>query len=212
MSGFFFPETYARFRPINDWIGATTPLYVAALTARAAGFRSSWVVAQVAWMVGLQLGSAVVMIGLAVWQLRPAFRRHEATPPRRKWFEGAMARKSQKVRPPRWYDRPDCGDDAMGWKERYFARTDVFTKMVVLPATVVVTVFLVLVVGIDESLVHAVSDVWHQGLRGLGERRRAGGTPPDLLGLVRGDLVTGGSPAPRPRASPSSARRTPGSA
>jgi hypothetical protein len=56
----------------------------------------------------------------------------------------------------------------MGWKERYFARTDVVTKLVVLPATVLVSVFLVLAVGIDESILRAFADLWNGGLRGWG--------------------------------------------
>ena len=116
-------------------------------------------------MVGLQLGSAALMILLAVWRLRPAFRRHEATQPRRKWFEG---KKNRPARAPRWWDRPECGEDAMAWKERHFARTDVLTKMVVLPATILVSVFIVLVVGLDEPIVRAFADLWQRGLRGWG--------------------------------------------
>jgi ABC-type transport system involved in multi-copper enzyme maturation permease subunit len=168
-----FPDTYGWIAPINDWVGATTPLFVyITIMMRVGPFGglASWtVVEQLAWMVGLQLGTAALFVWLAVWQLRPAFRRHEATQPRRKWFEG---KKIKKARPPRWYDRPECGGDAMGWKERHFARTDVFTKMVVLPATVVVTVFLVLVVGIDESLMQAFTNPWNQGLRGWGSSGR----------------------------------------
>ena len=118
-----------------------------------------------AWMVGLQLGMAALFVLLAVRQLRPTFRRHEATQPRRKWFAG---KKAKKARPPRWYDRPACGLDAMGWKERHFARTDVFTKMVVLPATVAVSVLLVLFVGIDESIWNAFAELWNRGLRDWG--------------------------------------------
>jgi ABC-type transport system involved in multi-copper enzyme maturation permease subunit len=170
-SGYFFPETYTWIKPVNAWIGATTPFFtwimVMERTGGGGGTFMAVAVEQLAWMVGLQLGTAALFVGLAVWQLRPAFRRHEATQPRLKWFEGKKAR-VPKVRPPRWYDRPDCGGDAMGWKERYFARTDVFTRMVVLPATVLITVFLVLIVGIDETLLQAVADVWGQGLGGWG--------------------------------------------
>jgi ABC-type transport system involved in multi-copper enzyme maturation permease subunit len=163
-----FPVMYGWIAPINNWVGATSPLVVyVTIMMRVGPFGrlSSWVAEQLAWMVGLQLGTAILLVWLAVWQLRPTFRRHEATQPRRKWFEG---KKIKKARPPRWYDRPECGGDAMAWKERYFSRTDVFTKLVVLPALVVVTVFLVLVVGIDESLIRAFTSIWNQGLRGWG--------------------------------------------
>ena len=149
-----FPVTSRWLRPINDWVGATTPMFVYVTTLMrmgGVGGLSNWLIEQITWMVGLQLGAAALLVWLAVWQLRPAFRRHEATPPRRKWFERAMAKKPRKARPPRWYDRPECGADAMSWKERHFARTDILTKLVVLPATILVTVFLVFFVVIDQD-------------------------------------------------------------
>lgn len=166
-----FPQTYPWIEPIVHWVGLTTPLYAfadAAMRMRGSRLITSLAVEQFAWMVGLQLGMAALMIALAVWRLRPAFRRHEATQPRRKWFEW-KDKASRASRPPRWLARPDCGDDAMGWKERHFARSDVFTKMVVLPSTVLVSVLLVLCVGIDESLLRTVSDLWTGRLRGWGQ-------------------------------------------
>jgi ABC-type transport system involved in multi-copper enzyme maturation permease subunit len=163
-----YPVTYAWIEPINTWVGATSPLLVYALTAIRSGRLASvnaYAVEQFAWMVGLQLGAAALMILVAVWRLRPTFRHHEATQPRRNWFE---RKKARRARAPRWWDRPECGGDAMAWKERYFARTDVFTKLVILPATILVSVFLALVVGIDESIVRAFSDLWHQGFRAWG--------------------------------------------
>jgi ABC-type transport system involved in multi-copper enzyme maturation permease subunit len=164
-----YPVTYRWIEPIVTWVGATSPLYVFAITTMRMGRFGGWnafAVEQFAWMVGLQLGSAAFLILLAVWRLRPAFRRHEATQPRRKWFEGRE--KARKVRDPRWWDRPECGDDAMAWKERYFARTDVLTKLVVLPATVFASVLLVLSSGIDESIPRAFTDLWERGIRGWG--------------------------------------------
>ena len=166
-----FPAAMAWIEPVNSWVGATSPLYVFATVAMrrmgGGGVINAWALQSFAWMVGLQVGTAVVLVGLAVWQLRPAFRRHEATQPRRKWFESA-GKAGRRSRPRRWYDRPDCGDDAMGWKERHFARSDILTKLVVLPATVLVSVFLILVVGIDESIPRAFADLWQRGLRGWG--------------------------------------------
>jgi ABC-type transport system involved in multi-copper enzyme maturation permease subunit len=167
-----YPLTYRWIEPVNTWIGATSPLFVyitSAISMRMARFTgfNDYMIEQFFWMVGLQLGAACLMILLAVWGLRPTFRRHEATQPRRKWFEGKQ-KKTRAARAPRWWDRPECGGDAMAWKERYFARTDIFTKLVVLPATVFVSIILVLRVGIDESLISAFSDLWHLGFRGWG--------------------------------------------
>ena len=169
-SPYFFPQTFKWIEPVVTWVGTTTPLFVYVSTMiriGPVGRLTGWVAEQLAWMVGLQLGTAALFVWLSVWQLRPTFRRHEATQPRRKWFEWKKT-KNRKVRPPRWYDRPECGGDAMAWKERYFARTDVFTKLVVLPATIFVSVLLVLAVGIDETLPRAFSDIWNRGLRGWG--------------------------------------------
>ena len=164
-----YPVAYSWIEPINTWVGATSPLFVYGTTmtrmGRMARGMAGLVVEQFLWMVGLQLGASALMILLAVWRLRPTFRRQEATQPRRKWFERKTARPA---RAPRWWDRPECGEDAMGWKERYFARTDIVTKLVVLPATVAVSVILVLSVGIDESLIRAFTDLWNGGFRGWG--------------------------------------------
>lgn len=169
------PFAYEWIGPINEWVGATSPLYVYVWplirrgVVRRVGL-SPWMFQDVAWMVGLQLAASAVLLGMAVWQLRPAFRRHEATQPRRRWFE---PRKARAPRPPRWYDRPECGGDAMTWKERYFARTDIFTKLFVLPATVLVSVALVMSVGLDESLIGAFADLWRKGWRGWGSDNNA---------------------------------------
>ncbi len=164
-----FPRAYAWIEPVNTWVDATCPmsLYVSTMMRRGFGPGAmAWLPGQFAWMVGLQLGSAAMMILVAVWQLRPTFRRQEATRPRRKWFgEGKEGRPRARRR---WWDRPDCGEDAMSWKERHFARTDVFTKLVVLPATILVSTILVLYIGLDEGIPRAFSDMWGRGLRGWG--------------------------------------------
>ncbi|WP_435011333.1 ABC transporter permease subunit [Tundrisphaera lichenicola] len=163
-----YPATYSWIEPVVDWVGATCPLtlYVRTMMFMGRTTRGPWAMVEpFAWMVGLQLAGAGLMILLAVWQLRPTFRRHAEARPRRGWFgradRGPRARR-------RIWDRPECGDDAMGWKERYFIQTDAFTRMVVLPATVLVSVVLILVVGIDETLRNAFVDLWRAGLSGWG--------------------------------------------
>jgi len=51
----------------------------------------------------------------------------------------------------------------MLWKERHFARTDVFTKLAVLPATILLTVYVIRYWQFDETVVHSFSAVWHYG-------------------------------------------------
>ncbi len=170
-----FPGAYAWIEPINTLVGSSSPLwayYHLALRQRWGGasiwspLGRAYTIEVFLWMIGLQLGAAALMVLGAVWRLRPAFRRHEATQPRRKWFGDRAARRP--ARAPRWWDRPACGEDAMLWKERYFARTDVFTKLVVLPATVFLSVVLILGSGLDESLLKTLGDLRTQGLRGWG--------------------------------------------
>jgi ABC-type transport system involved in multi-copper enzyme maturation permease subunit len=108
------------------------------------------------WMVGLQVGAGVLFILIAAWRLRPVFRRQEESRPRHTWF-------AARVRPTRWLNRPECGSDAMLWKEKHFVRTDVFTKLVVLPATIVLTVYVILGAEFDETFIHSLSAVWSRG-------------------------------------------------
>jgi len=168
-----FTTAYSWVEPVNTWVGATSPLWVWIRVIFRTGFgapramtpMTGWIIfEQVAWMVGIQVASAALMILLAVWRLRPAFRRHEATQPWRNWFGSRKARRpARSGRRPRWWDRPACGGDAMLWKERHFARTDVFTKLVVLPATILVSTILILISEIDESLGRAFVNFWRGG-------------------------------------------------
>ena len=107
-------------------------------------------------MMGLQCALGVLFLLIAGWQLRPTFRRQEDRRPWTTWFSG-------KVRRPRWLRRPECGADAMLWKERHFARTDLFTKLVVLPATILLTVSVFLGAGFDEKVMRSFSSVWRHG-------------------------------------------------
>jgi len=108
------------------------------------------------WMVGLQVAAGVFFLVCAMVQLRPTFRRQETSARRLAWF-------SPRQRPPRWLRRPDCGDDAMLWKERHCVRTDVFTKLFVLPATILLTVGVILVSRLDENVVRCFKELVHAG-------------------------------------------------
>ena len=160
-----YPVAYSWIEPVNTLVGATSPLHVYVLTMMRIGAAGrsfgANIVVQVAWMAGLQLATAALMILIAVWRLRPTFRRHEATQARRTWF---ARKEGQPGRRRRWWDRPECGEDAMAWKERHFAgNSDIFTKLVVLPATILVSVFMALVVGVDETIPRAFTDLWNGG-------------------------------------------------
>ena len=160
-----YPEFYRWFEPANEWIQLTGPLGLMVMI-RGAGPRPQIAPAAVVsssfdlycWMVGFQLGAAAIFILIASWRLRPVFRRQEESRPRVTWF-------APRARRPRWLNRPECGSDAMLWKERHFARTDVFTKLVLLPATIILTVYVILGARFDETVVHSFRAVWSVGYR-----------------------------------------------
>jgi ABC-type transport system involved in multi-copper enzyme maturation permease subunit len=163
---FVFPQTYRWFGPVNEWLMATTPLsiplsYMYLAVPRPPGrfpgaMPPSALVDQLAWMVGLEFVLGILFLAIAAWRLRPTFRRQEESRRWLTWFSPEMRR-------PRWLRRPECGADAMLWKERHFARTDVFTKLVVLPATIVLSVCVILGGGFDEKVVRSFDVVWQHG-------------------------------------------------
>jgi ABC-type transport system involved in multi-copper enzyme maturation permease subunit len=163
-----FPGLYRWIGPASDWVATTTPVSLLLWTQpfyrmRFLGMRAGLPPAffdQFLWMMGLQCALGMLFLLIASWQLRPTFRRQEESQPRVRWF-------SRKLRRPRWLGRPQCGTDAMLWKERHFARTDLFTKLVVLPATILLTVFVIISGDFDEKVVRSLSSVWYRGYTAL---------------------------------------------
>jgi ABC-type transport system involved in multi-copper enzyme maturation permease subunit len=159
-----YPQAYLWFGPVNDWVLAASPLSLWVWNMRSImGRRMPAAVGgpyalldPFIWMVGLQFAAGAFFLLIAVWQLRPTFRRQEES-------SGRLFGFASKLRRPRWLSRPTCGADAMLWKERHFARTDVFTKLAVLPATILLTVCVLLGGGLDESVPRSFSAVWHRG-------------------------------------------------
>ena len=88
-----YPNFYQWFAPCNEWIQNTGPL---GLMVMIRGGRPMPMMAPGAvvssffdlycWMVGLQLGAALIFILIASWRLRPVFRRQEESRPRITWF------------------------------------------------------------------------------------------------------------------------------
>ena len=158
-----YPGVYLWIEPASKWAATTTPVslllwtqyYGRLLLARRVGPPPPFL-DQFLWMMGLQCALGVLFLLIAGWQLRPTFRRQEESRPWVNWF-------LRKARRPRWLARPECGTDAMLWKERHFARTDLFTKLVVLPATILLTVTVLLGGDFDEKVTSSFSSVWHHG-------------------------------------------------
>jgi ABC-type transport system involved in multi-copper enzyme maturation permease subunit len=158
-----YPNFYLWFEPVNEWLEITGPLglmtvtrrYTArALAAPATTFPTFF--ETYCWMVGLQVGAAIIFLRIAAWQLRPVFRRQEESQPRLAWLNVGTRR-------PRWLNRPECVSDAMLWKEKYFTRTDVFTKLALLPATIILTVYVILGARFDETVIASFSQAWTRG-------------------------------------------------
>ena len=170
---------YQWIRPVNTWLVATSPFGVILNTRGGTLPSLTSVTRDFAWMVGLQLGAAAFFLFLAVWRLRPVFRRQEETPARRTWFGSTGARQRRR----RWLDRPQCGNDAVLWKERYFAPADIFTKLVLLPAIVCVTLPLALITEVQGGVGQIIVDFWQNGLGAAGFVRE------DLLWALRLDVA-----------------------
>jgi ABC-type transport system involved in multi-copper enzyme maturation permease subunit len=112
----FWARVYAWIGPVNDWIAASSPFSLVTWFAAP----SVTFVRALFWMIGLQLVYATLFVGLAVARLRPVFRK-----------EGEGSRRFAGLsRGRRLLPRPDCGADAMLWKERYVSRTSAVTKLV----------------------------------------------------------------------------------
>lgn len=126
---FAFPGTiwtriYGWLSPVVEWVGWSSPLYMlmrSAMLGRATG--AGWYQA-VLWMAGLQLAFGTMMTTLAVVRLRPVFRKEGARP--------GWRGKAGRVAVRRIFPRPDCGDDAMLWKERHVSRSGMLTRIMML--------------------------------------------------------------------------------
>ncbi len=68
------------------------------------------------------------------------------------------------MRKPRFLAHPPCGDDPISWKERYFAPVDRFTRIVLLPAIIVITLPLALVTEVDGRLSGFFAELWRDPL------------------------------------------------
>jgi hypothetical protein len=153
-----YSRAYQWISTVNTWLVATSPfgLIFSVPVRGRTGSSLSLMTTDFAWMVGLQLGAAALFLFLAVWRLRPVFRRQEETPARRTWFGSTGARQRRR-------DRPQCGNAAVLWKERYFAPSDIFTKLVLLPAIVCVTLPLALITEVQGSVGQIIVDFWQHG-------------------------------------------------
>lgn len=158
---FVFPNAAPWFDTFNNPILATNPVDLAfdGLGRRMMRGPRTPLIDRFLMMLRLQAAAGVLFLTLAVLLLRPMFRRFEAEPRRLTWFRAGRKR-------PRWLSRPACGKDAVLWKERHFARTDIVTKLIVLPAIIVLTVGVVLFGELDALVLLAIRAFWENGYHG----------------------------------------------
>ena len=76
---------YFWIKPLNDWLVDMTPSGLWVRSWFYMGLTAPLMLAQFVWMVGLQLAGAALFLLLAIWRLRPTFRRQEEMTGRRRW-------------------------------------------------------------------------------------------------------------------------------
>jgi ABC-type transport system involved in multi-copper enzyme maturation permease subunit len=119
-----WPRVWRWFQPISEWILATNPFYTLMQALNRFGAGGPALLARFLFMAALQVGFGMAFVVLALWRLRPIFQAQGGEVKRPSWFE-------RRVRRPRFLLRPDCGDDPMLWKERYFTRSGKLVRWVV---------------------------------------------------------------------------------
>jgi ABC-type transport system involved in multi-copper enzyme maturation permease subunit len=160
----FWPAPWPR---ISQWVGPwleyvaiTSPVY---LLAPRVFLSPSTLETTAAWGMGLQVSYGTMFITLAAARLRAASR-DDGT---RRGLAGKIASFARKRR---WFPRPECGDDAMLWKERYVARTGGMTKAVL--GLVVVALLGLMGYWLVEFLNPALAEMWDDGYFHVGNARR----------------------------------------
>ena len=118
--GGIFVSIYELVKPVNDFIGLSSPLFVFIDVGMRFASRLSFV-NEFLKMAALQSVLGVVLIAYAILRLRPLFRSDHDLRRTRFSLLGAKAR--------RLLPRPVCGDDAMLWKEMYVSKTTMRSKI-----------------------------------------------------------------------------------
>ncbi|AGA30451.1 ABC transporter permease [Singulisphaera acidiphila] len=129
--GPLWTQAYQWIKPVNDWIAPTSPFNAFIVMSRLGSGNADAILHFCGWMMGLQTAYGLLFVVIAVLRLRGINRREG---------EGRMtAQLTALRRGGRLLPRPECGDDAMMWKERYVSRTSLVTKI-----AMIVIVFMVL--------------------------------------------------------------------
>jgi ABC-type transport system involved in multi-copper enzyme maturation permease subunit len=148
MAGGRWLQAYEIIKPVNDVLRWSGPLYWLDANARYSPM-ATWL-----WMIGLQAGFALAFVLLAIVLLRPVARRDSVGAPRPGWQYAARGGL-------RFLPRPEIGDDAMFWKERYVSRTSGVVKIV--GGLILLVVCAVLAYGTYQFAAPAFEELWKNG-------------------------------------------------
>ncbi|WP_435007037.1 ABC transporter permease subunit [Tundrisphaera lichenicola] len=149
-------------RPALEYLAVTSPLFLGMGPSSVTAWGGS-PEASAAWGMGLQLLYGTIFISIAAARLRSVSRDDGA----RRGLSGRIASFARKQS---WMPRPDCGDDAMLWKERYIARTGGMTKTVL--SIVGLALLGLLAYWVVEFARPAWTELMSQGYSTLGSARR----------------------------------------
>ncbi len=149
-----WPSIYPWIAPAMQYVAITSPFYlISPMSFRNPG----GVVTTIFWGMGLQVAYGTIFLILAAFRLRPSSRNEGG--------HGRLADLSRVLgRRRRWLGRPECGDDAMLWKERFVSRTGGVTKAVMALVGLVIVGLIAyssydfLRPAVAELMVHGYSD------------------------------------------------------
>ena len=165
---------------VNAWIMASSPLGVGMKLAMGVG-ASSGLLDSVAWMCGLQLSGAILLLAGSILRLRSAYRAN-VSGEIRAWNRA----QSRLVK--RFWSRPEVGDDPILWRERYTSRDNRFTR--ILGSLINLSVLAGLAYGVYYYGKPALREVWNHGYRSGGTTQ----TRPEFNLFIRifmtGDGIT----------------------
>lgn len=146
---------YEYVRPVNEWLGASSPWFVT-ISQMGVFWSGTSYQETIFWMIGLQVGYGILLATYSVVRLRPIYRKDRSMSPRRGLGRFLPRR--------RLIPRRGCGDDAMLWKECLVSRgarsTRVFSVLLFLLLGAYV-VYLVVDFGKP-----ALIELWNQGYGG----------------------------------------------
>jgi ABC-type transport system involved in multi-copper enzyme maturation permease subunit len=166
MAGGRWVQVYEWIKPVNDVLRWSSPFSLVQPTA--------WggLVESAVWMFALQAAFALGFLLIAIVVLRPLFRREGEGPRRLGWLVDAR-------RGRRFLPRPEVGDDAMLWKERYVSRTSAVIKIA--SGMIFIVVISVLGYATYQFAEPAFVELWEYGYGASGTGRAR----EDLNGYLR---------------------------